>query len=329
MTEVVLNATEPRPAGRAAGNIALHATLAALMYHTAMSLFIPAAFIHSALRNGRRGLWAAVAGASLLLALIAPLLASSASTQAALSSLARFILEIGLPSAAAAALVLRAVPFGSVLVTAVGASLGGFMATELAMRQLMNFSPYGMIVGNFKAMAQAAVDFYRTQGMPAETLRGMERISDAVVSGFMPALLLCVTALMFALSLAIIPRLPAGRATGTTYLFRNLSLPDSLLFAFVAGGLSPLASGALRSAGLNLLIAVAFLYMLQGLAIIRSMILKMGFGPLGTMIAWLVVALLVVYGAAPLALAILGLFDSFFDFRKLHRKESSDESNTD
>jgi hypothetical protein len=102
-----------------------------------------------------------------------------------------------------------------------------------------------------------------------------------------------------------------------------------LLFGFIAGGLAPLASGPLRAILLNLLVIVAFLYFLQGLGILRSVLLQLGFGPLGTMITYLVVAMLTVYGVAPLALAIVGLFDSFFDFRKLHRKETSDESDSD
>jgi hypothetical protein len=197
------------------------------------------------------------------------------------------------------------------------------------MRELMNYSPYSMIVGNLKVMAQVIADAYRKQGLPAETIRGMEAITGAVTSSYVPALLGCITTTMFALSMIMVPRLPAGKATGTTYLLRNLSLPDWLLFAFIAGGLSPLATGMLRTAGLNLLIIVGFLYLLQGLAVIRSVLLKLGFGPLGTMVAYLLLALLMVYGVAPVALAIVGLFDSFFDFRKLHRKDTSDESDSD
>ena len=40
------------------------------MYHTPLSLFVPATFIHAALRNGRRALWLSIAGAAILLALI-------------------------------------------------------------------------------------------------------------------------------------------------------------------------------------------------------------------------------------------------------------------
>lgn len=329
MTEVVLNATDPRPAGRSAKSVAFHAGLAALMYHTPLSVFVPAAFIHAALRNGKRAMWLAIAGASILLGMIAPAIASSASTPAILSSLSRFIFEVGIPAGIVALLVIRGLPFGQVLLSGVAASFAGFAVTEMAMRALMNYSPYSMILGNFRAIAQAAVDVYRKQGWPPETIRAMETISRAVAETFLPGLLLSMTVTMFALSLIMIPRLPAGKVTGPTYYLRNLSFPDGLLFGFIAGGLAPLASGPLRAILLNLLVIVAFLYFLQGLGILRSVLLQLGFGPLGTMITYLVVAMLTVYGVAPLALAIVGLFDSFFDFRKLHRKETSDESDSD
>jgi hypothetical protein len=122
---------------------------------------------------------------------------------------------------------------------------------------------------------------------------------------------------------------PAGRATGTSYLFRYFSLPDVLLFAFVAGGLAPLASGPLRTAGLNLLVVVVLLYTLQGLAIFRMLTVRAGFGVIGTALSWVLLFVVSLYGFGIVMLFLAGLFDSFFDFRKLKRKDVPDESHTD
>jgi hypothetical protein len=326
---LALNATEPRPVGRGLGSIALHGGLAAVMYYTAMSLFVPAAFIHAGLRNGRRGVWGAIGAASLLLLIVAPAISPTTALPAAMASVSRFIFEIALPTGIITLLVARTVSFGNVLITALGGSFLGFFVTEALLRAFMNYSPYQTIVGNFRAITAGATELNRKLGSPPESLQAFEKISEVVASSFMPSVLVSATAIMFVLSLIMIPRLPAGRATGSTYFFRRLALPEHLLFAFVAGGLSPLASGALRIAGLNILAIVGFLYLLQGLAVVRALLLQLGFGLFATLLTFAVLAMFSGYGIAPVALAVVGLFDSFFDFRKLNRKEASNESNSD
>ena len=114
------------------------------------------------------------------------------------------------------------------------------------------------------------------------------------------------------------------------YLFRNFSLPDWLLFAFVLGGLTPLASGMLQKIAANTLAVVAFLYILQGLAIFRFLLVAMGAGFAGTMLGWLLLAFLTITGVGPLLLGVAGLFDPFFDFRHFKkRKDDSHESHSD
>ena len=74
----------------------------------------------------------------------------------------------------------------------------------------------------------------------------------------------------------------------------------------------------------NVLAVTVFLYLLQGLAIFRSLLVAVGAGAIGTLFAWGMVALML--PIAMLLLSIAGLFDSFFDFRKFKRKDHSDES---
>jgi hypothetical protein len=114
---------------------------------------------------------------------------------------------------------------------------------------------------------------------------------------------------------------------GNVYLFRRLSLPDWLLFVFLIGGLTPIVKGAAQIAAANVLMVVAFLYLIQGLAIFRAWVAGM---PLtGLLFSYMALAFLTVFGVAPLMLSVGGLFDSFFDFRKLNRKDHSDESHSD
>src|SRR5581483_2128602 len=102
-------------------------------------------------------------------------------------------------------------------------------------------------------------------------------------------------------------------------LFRNLSLPDWLLFAFVIGGLSPLATGLPQRVAANVLALVAFLYLLQGFAIFRWFLVAAGAGFFGALFAYVILGVLTATGIAPLLLSITVLFDSLFDFRKFNR----------
>jgi hypothetical protein len=114
------------------------------------------------------------------------------------------------------------------------------------------------------------------------------------------------------------------------YLFRNLALPDWLLFGFILGGLTPIATGLLQKVAANVLTVVVFLYVLQGLAIFRFMLVAVGAGFAGTMLGWTLLAFLTFTGVGPLLLGLAGLFDPFFDFRHFKkRKDDSHESHSD
>lgn len=311
--------------GPSTRSILLHGLAAALMFVSPLTMFVPAAVLSSGLRNGRRGLWLSTAGAAALLAVLATAIPSAG----AYTPVARMLLEIGLPSAVGLELVLRGGVFGPVLLASVAASFGGFGLVELAMRGFASFSPYEAIVRNFRTASAASIDAYRGAGVPADAISMMERIAGAVADSYMPVLIAVVTILTFALSYVMLPRLRSGRALAPRFLYRYLAFPDPLLFAFIAGGLAPLARGQLRTVGLSVLAVVAFLYMMQGLAVLRFKHVQSRMRLLATTIAMLMIAVLALYGVTPVVLFLIGLFDPFFDFRHLHRKEVPHESDSD
>lgn len=311
--------------GPSTRSILLHALAAAFMFISPLVVFVPAAIFSSGLRNGRRGLWLSVIGASMLLAL----LAAAAGSPAAFTPVARMVLEIGLPTAVGLELMRRGMLFGPLLLATVGISCIGFALVELSMRALASYSPYQAIVSNFRAASESSAEAYRAAGFPAEAIATMQSISEAIASSYMPVLLVTITILMFALSLVMLPRIRAGRALGPVFLFRNLVFPEALLFAFVIGGLAPLTSGLIRVIAFSVLAVVAFLYLLQGLAVFRFHQVRLQLGLLGTLLGILTLILLTPYGVTPAVLFMAGLFDPFFDFRKFNRKETPHESDSD
>jgi uncharacterized protein YybS (DUF2232 family) len=344
MIEMSLQQSEPvalphRSPGRQVRSVAVYSVLTALMIMSPMMVFVPAALFHCAIRNGRRAAW--MTGA-LAVAIASLYLAASPQTPAAMkvawAGLAGLTLSIVLPSLAVLPLVERAEKFGRVLVLLVMGSTLGLAVTELGSRALLAYSPFAAQVAEVQRLNGDVMTFYRTHGVPAEQLRMMEKWASYNMF-VLPGFLLIMISFVFILSLLMLGRLKAWREQAASrgdnealgaYLFRNFSLPDGLLFAFILCGLTPLATGMLQKVAANTLTVVAFLYILQGLAIFRFLLVAMGAGFAGTMLGWLLLVLLTLTGVGPLLLGLAGLFDPFFDFRHFKkRKDDSHESHSD
>ena len=320
-------ALPPRPHGRQARSVAVYSLATALMIITALPVFVPAAIFHCAIRNGRRAAYAmAVLALAIAGAYVNAVPQSAQATTIGWLDLAAVALAMMVPALLALPLVERAEKLGQVLVILLLASAVGLAVMELGSRALFSFSPWATLITQVQATHASAIQKVRSEGAPLDAIRFAEQWLS-YNRYLMPGALLASNGIAFLLSLLMLGRLEVWRerteAQGA-YLFRNFSLPDGLLFAFILGGLSPLASGMLQKAAANMLFVVAFLYFLQGLAVVRFLMVAMGAGWGGAlMLAFL--ALL----ASPI-LALAGLFDPFFDFRHFKkRKDDSHESHSD
>jgi hypothetical protein len=345
MIETSLQHDEPvaipvRSFGKQVRSMAGYTIVTALMFVSPLFVFIPASLIHCGIRNGRRAAWLLLILAGALAALLVyP--SATATTPADASTAYGFLLglflSIAVPALVVMPMVERGEKFGRVLISALVLSIVGLVATELAMRTITGFSPYAAQIAEAHDTATKLVAGYQKAGFPADAVAFLRKWMD-IGSYCLPAFLLIDVTIVFVFSLVMLGRLRAWRdvalrrvapAVATTpYRFRYLSLPEWLLFAFVIGGLSPLASGMAQQIGANVLAVVAFLYFLQGLAIFRSFVAATGAGVMGSLFAWTLLGLLTLTGISPLLLCIAGLFDSFFDFRHFNRKDHSDESHS-
>jgi uncharacterized protein YybS (DUF2232 family) len=94
--------------------------------------------------------------------------------------------------------------------------------------------------------------------------------------------------------------------------------PEFMVWFVIAGGLLALLPvGDLRLPGVNVLIVVGTLYFLQGLAIVAFYMERW---KMPWFVKGFIYAVLFLQQFASLAIAILGLFDVWFDFRKLVKK---------
>src|SRR5262249_19819463 len=204
------------------------------------------------------------------------------------------VMAVGVSSVVVFPLVERSEALGRVVLVAVVTSMLGLASTEMIMRTEHNFSPYQSLMAGGRQAAAQKLALYQKADLPADALANVRRWWDLGMV-IVPASLLMLVATFFVLSLVMFGRLkawreflkrrenPEGATYAPLYLFRSFQLPDWLLFAFIIGGLTPLASGMLQKVAANILAIVAFLYFLQGLAIFRSMLIAIGAGFGGTM----------------------------------------------
>jgi len=333
-----------RSTGRIVRSVFGYSLLLALMFLTPIVVFVPAVMFACGMKNGKLA-------AIIMVALGAPIAlfldvetarfagASAGDAMSGYSYLLALVVAVCVPAIAVLPLVERGETFGRVLVTAIIASITGLGATEAAMQAGYGFSPYHEQVVRAHQTAAAVLATYQKAGVPSRGVSVMKQWLDIGIT-CLPAFIVIDIIVVFVLSLVMFGRLKAWRdfvrrhetagadraPIAATYLFRNLTLPDWLLFAFVVGGMTPLASGMLQKVTGNILVVVAFLYLLQGLAIFRSLLVAVGAGFGGVMFGYFILGLLTITGISPFLLSIAGLFDSFFDFRHFRRKDHSDES---
>jgi hypothetical protein len=330
-----------RPFGRIARSVAGYGLATALMLVSPLLVFAPASLFHCAMRNGRRAAWTAAALATTLAGLYFAQASSSSPSDQMKMGYASFIgitLAITLPSLLALPLVERRQKFGNVLAFALAGSATGLGLTELIMRATVGFSPYAVQLTDATALANKMADANRA--LAVQSAMGRAALWLLTHSPMvLPAMILLDIALVFVLSLMMFGRLTVWRALAATpvadsetrrsYLFRNLMLPEWLLFLFVAGGLTPLLSGTAQMVAANILAIMICLYILQGLAIFRSVLVRAGAGYVGGTLGFILLGMLCLTGIGLALLAGVGLFDPFLDFRHLNRKDDSHESHTD
>jgi len=314
-------------------SIAGYSLLTALMILARMPVFVPAALLHCAIRNGRRAAWAVLAITIAIVALYAlsvPLETPDLQHMT-WASLGAIVLAIALPAMAAVPLVARAENFGRVLLFLIAGSLVGLVATEVASRLIFSFSPFAFEVAQTKTMWLEVVKAYRELKAPAEMIGLAEKLGPINIY-VLPGQLVGSLSVIFIVSLLMYGRLRGwqDREAARPYLFRNLQLPEWLLFAFIFGGLTPIAGGMLQKVAANTLVVVVFLYIVQGLAVVRSLMVSMGAGPVSSLFAWMLVGFMFFTGVSQVLLGVVGLFDPFFDFRHFKkRKDDSHESHSD
>ncbi len=201
-----------------------------------------------------------------------------------------------------------------VLVVAAGAGIGllSVLLGVLASR----IDPGPWLAGKLAERLPEIVGYYRTAGWDESTIEAASRVfrlAESVLEAQLPGLLLAGVVFF-----GCVIVYPLGRVWGaeardlSQRSFSGFSTPLWAAVAFVPAGLAAaLAPGPARRAAVDLLLPLAALFFLRGLAIIRALLDRGRAGLLLRALVYLVVFQM----PLPFVLAFGGLLDEFVDVR--------------
>jgi uncharacterized protein YybS (DUF2232 family) len=169
-----------------------------------------------------------------------------------------------------------------------------------------------------KSSIAQTLAFYEKSGIKGEELQlfreGMEQAGE-MLARLYPALLLIGEAVVAGLNFLILQRLSVRLPVALPAAsFSRFRAPDYLVWGLIAAGFALLVeSGAVVTVALNVLIVVGFVYFLQGMAIVIHIFNAYA---VPAFLRYLFYVLLIVQAYLAVAVALMGLFDLWADFRR-------------
>jgi len=189
-----------------------------------------------------------------------------------------------------------------------------------------NMGPIEMVIDFFNTQLKEAVKVYEGMGVPTEKGMELEMYGKAfidIVSRTYPALMIIGTG--FAVWLNVIIAKPLFKMGNLEYPdFRAMDrwkAPDILIWVVIISGFALfLSSGGIKLLAINALIVMMTIYFFHGLSIVLFFLNKYHVPPWARFGIYFLTVVQQLFFAI---LALAGLFDQWFDFRKIQRKNES------
>lgn len=282
-----------------------------LLHSVILSLFTPLPQMFCHLRLGR---WAGLTIATVLF-----ILAGLSGISAGLG----YMVQFGIPGVLLAESIRRNFSIGKsflIVVTVVGAT-SFLLLNYLAMQEGKTVRE--TISSNVVQIIDESVKVNRRAGMPGEQIEELQKLTPfiaEIASRIFPALIIAGTLITLWLNVMVLNRLLIR--LGASPPFGDLSLwaaPEHLVWGIITGGIS-VVSGIeiLKIAGLNILIVFFVIYFFQGMAVVSYYFKRKGVPDGIKAIAYF---LIIIY--LHVLAFLVGLFDTWFDFRKLSRPKEA------
>ncbi len=192
----------------------------------------------------------------------------------------------------------------------------------------LSITPWQLVEKHIAEAVDMNIKLYSQLPLGPEEIKSIKDSKSEIVqlfTGIFPAL--CVIAAIFIIWLNVLigNRFlhKAGIAVPALSAMSEWKAPDWLVWFFIAGGgLCFIPQIYVRSFGINILLIASVVYLLQGLAIISFFFQNKNISPF---FRWLIYFLIAIQQILMIAIAAVGFFDIWIDFRKYFRKDQATE----
>jgi len=275
--------------------------------------FAPAPGVYYALKHGRgTGLALVAATSALLLAVSDP------------SAPAIYLLQAGILSLALAEFLIRLKGGARSIVYAVAINLTAITAAAALYGFVTGTDLHAKVIKGVEASITQTAALYQKAGVAGDELKALNdsmHQAGALIVTIYPALVTLGLGLIAAINLMLISKV-ATRFRLPVYLgdFRKYRNPEPLVWLLIAAGFGMLVQESLTHlAALNVLIVICSLYLVQGCAVISHYFSTF---KVPSFIRLFVCLLLILQPFMALAVAALGIFDLWGDFRSPNKQQN-------
>lgn len=188
----------------------------------------------------------------------------------------------------------------------------------------LSITPWQLVEKHIQEAVELNIRLYSRLPLNVEEIQSITNSKPQMISlltMIFPAL--CVIAAVFTVWINL---LAAGRLLKSRGILpaplsalSEWSAPAWLVWIFIAaGGMSAVSMAPVRFSGINLFLVASFIYFLQGLAIVSFFFQHRNISPFFRFLAYFLIA---IQQMLMIAIAAVGLFNLWVDFRKYLRKD--------
>ena len=276
-------------------------------------LFATLPGVYYALKHGRgTGLALVLATSALLAAVADP------------ASLAIYLLQAGIMSLALSEFLIRLKGGARSIVYAVAINLTAITVAAALYGYYTGADLHAKVIKGVEASITQTASLYQKAGITGDELKALDESmhqAGALIVTIYPALVTVALGLVASCNLMLLSRV-ASRFRLPVYLgdFRKYRNPEPLVWLLILAGFGMLAQQSLiHLAALNVLIVLGTLYMVQGCAVVSHFFSTF---KVPSFVRLFVCLLLILQPFMALAVAALGIFDLWGDFRSPNKQQN-------
>ena len=299
------------------GSVATATLFLAFMYLPVFGM-IPGIFaaspgVYYSLKQGRGAGFAIVLASSALLSAVADP-----------AALVIYLLQAGVMSLALAEFLIRLKGGARSIVYAVAINLTCITAAAALYGFVSGADLHAKVIKGVEASISQTASLYQKAGVTGDELKALNESmhqAGALIVTIYPALVTVALGLVAACNLMLLSRV-ASRFRLPVYLgdFKKYRNPEPLVWLLIAAGFGMLVQqNLIHLAALNVLIVLCTLYLVQGCAVISHVFTTF---KVPSFVRLFVCLLLILQPFMALAVAALGIFDLWGDFRSPNKQQN-------